>query len=189
MGKEVMVHRNSTGSAKLLIGAALASLMIITTSCSPPNSSSSTTESSNTTGAEKVELTSLLSLASEINEQDQKSSSVDVIASAVARPFTEVKESSPTAATIRDVSQAEHVPGTYRLIVTCVGEGSIQASFTVGARKVTESIPNCEGKGTVKALENIVLDKKADNSEVLLSPAETSNLAVAYRIEKDPAGN
>ena len=146
-------------------------------------------ESSDTTDAEDVQLTSLLSLASEINEQDQKSSSADVITSAVAKPFTDVKESSPTAATIRDVSLAEHVPGTYRLIVTCVGEGSIQASFTVGARKVTESVPNCEGRGTVKALENIVLDKKADSSEVLLSPAKTSNMAVAYRIEKDHAGN
>ncbi len=188
-GKEVMLHRNSAGSAKLLLGAALASLMIITTSCSTPGSSSSTMESSDTTDAEDVQLTSLLSLASEINEQDQKSSSADVITSAVAKPFTDVKESSPTAATIRDVSLAEHVPGTYRLIVTCVGEGSIQASFTVGARKVTESVPNCEGRGTVKALENIVLDKKADSSEVLLSPAKTSNMAVAYRIEKDHAGN
>src|SRR5215207_10554015 len=102
-----------------------------------------------------------------------------VIASA-ARPTVTEQNRKAMAMVIRDEGNDTWKAANYRLVVYCVGSGTVYAHFTLGAvAKITE-VPPCAPTVTTGAVD-IKLPSDAANSAVIIIPAGTAQAAVAYQ--------
>ena len=87
-----------------------------------------------------------------------------------------------TIMNIREEDQSKWEKGTYRFQVFCIGQGTLNASFTVGDQ--TESISDMVCSDGVTS-ENVTLSiDEANNSVVSIEPSDDAKSEIAYRIDK-----
>ena len=100
-----------------------------------------------------------------------------------ARPTVVQRTTGVQTMIIRDEDAGTWPAGTYRLVVRCAGEGVLVAHFSLGDRSVIRQLNDCAGTTSTDALE-LVLDRAAPKSVVVLVPAGKSMAAVGYQIHK-----
>lgn len=87
-----------------------------------------------------------------------------------------------TIMNIRDEDQSKWEKGIYRFQVFCIGQGTLNASFTVGNQTASISDMVCSDGVTT---ENVALSvDEANNSVVSIEPSDDAKSEIAYRIEK-----
>lgn len=87
-----------------------------------------------------------------------------------------------TIMNIRDEDKSKWEKGTYRFQVFCIGQGTLNASFTVGDRTASISDMVCS-EGVTS--ENVTLSiDEATNSVVSIEPSDDAKSEIAYRIDK-----
>lgn len=91
-------------------------------------------------------------------------------------------EKQKTIMNIREEDQSKWEKGTYRFQVFCIGQGTLNASFTVGDQ--TASIADMVCSDGVTS-ENVTLSiDEATNSVVSIEPSDDAKSEIAYRIDK-----
>ncbi|MEV5691409.1 hypothetical protein [Micromonospora globbae] len=100
-----------------------------------------------------------------------------------ARPTATIQDSRLMAMVIRDEGRDEWEAGNYRLVVYCVGEGTVFAHFRIGGESGITELPPCSPTVTTGTVD-LHLAADAKNSSVLIIPAGNAQAAVAYQIQK-----
>lgn len=91
-------------------------------------------------------------------------------------------EKQKTIMNIREEDQSKWEKGTYRFQVFCIGQGTLNASFTVGDQ--TASIADMVCSEGVTS-ENVTLSiDEANNAVVSIEPSDDAKSEIAYRIDK-----
>ncbi|MEO3745947.1 hypothetical protein [Plantactinospora sp. B5E13] len=105
------------------------------------------------------------------------------VVSTAARPTVTLQDSELMTMVIRDEGQDRWEAGNYRLVVYCVGAGTIYAHFSLGERSEVTELPTCTPTVTTGIVE-LTLPDPATNSSVLIIPAGNAQAAIAYQIQK-----
>lgn len=102
---------------------------------------------------------------------------------ATARPTVTVQNSELIPMLIRDEGKDRWKAGNYRLVVYCVGTGTVVARLGLGAQSAVSELPTCTPTVTTGIVE-LTLPDPATNSSVLIIPAGNAQAAIAYQIQK-----
>lgn len=100
-----------------------------------------------------------------------------------ARPTVTVRNSELIPMLIRDEGKDRWKAGNYRLLVYCVGTGTVVARLGLGAYSAAAELPPCTPTITTGTVE-LTLPDPETNSAVLITPAGDGQAAIAYQIQK-----
>lgn len=179
-GKEDM--KISTRYARTKAAIVFGSLLGATACTSPApdrqDSSSSSSPSPSNSPAVPAEMQNFLRQADAANAKGD-----NTIVSITARPTVALQDSRLMTMVIRDEGQDQWEAGNYRLVVYCVGNGTIFAHFRLGEVSKIAELPPCSPSITTGGVD-INLTANARNSAVLIIPAGEAQAAIAYQIQR-----
>lgn len=102
---------------------------------------------------------------------------------AAARPTVVQHGATVQTMVIRDEDGSSWPKGNYRLVVYCVGSGTLYAHFSIGDVAKIEEIPPCGTTVTTGAVD-VASKSGATKMSVVIVPAGDAKAAVSYQIQR-----